>query len=207
MTQPGTTQHPSLPGRLAADGLADSDQSWPVSGTDVKFESPYVSLRVDTIVDSSGEEHSRAVVTPNGAVAVVALDEDDRVLLVEQYRHPTGRRLLELPAGTLDVEGEAPLDAAKRELAEEADVAASSWAPLLDLVMTPGYSSERIQVFVATDVTAVAHADRTKREAEEADMAQWWVPFDDAVDAVLSGRITDAKTVAAILAVQVSRPR
>jgi ADP-ribose pyrophosphatase len=199
--------HPSLPGRLAGPGAADSAHAWPVASSETKYDSAYISLRVDTIVDPSGDEHARAVVTPNGAVAVVALDADDRLLLVEQYRHAPGHRLLELPAGTLDVEGEAPLDAAKRELAEEADVVAQTWTPLLDLLMTPGFSSERIEVFVATGLTAVADDDRTTREAEEADMAQWWMPFGNAVDAALAGRISDAKTVAAILAVQVSRSR
>lgn len=202
-----TTQHPSLPGLLADAGVADTDRSWPVARSESIYDSPYISLRSDTIVDPSGDEHVRAVVQPNGAVAVVTLDEDDRVLLVEQYRHATGRRLLELPAGTLDVEGEAPLEAAKRELAEEADVVAGSWAPLLQLAMTPGHSTERIEVFVATGLSAVADADRTVREAEEADMTQWWLPFDQAIDAVLQGRISDAKTVAALLAVQVSRSR
>lgn len=201
------TDHPTLPGLLADDGVADSDRSWPVARSETIYDSAYISLRSDTIVDSTGDEHVRAVVTPNNAVAVVALDADDRVLLVEQYRHPTGRRLLELPAGTLDVEGEGPGDAAKRELAEEADVVAASWTPLMELTMTPGHSTERIQVFVATGLSAVADADRTTREAEEADMTQWWMPFGDAVDAALRGRISDAKTVAAILAVQVQRSR
>jgi 8-oxo-dGTP pyrophosphatase MutT (NUDIX family) len=201
------TSHPSLPGQLAEAGVSDSDQSWTVARSETIHDSPYISLRSDTIVDPSGDEHVRAVVQPHGAVAVVTLDGDDRLLLVEQYRHAQGRRLLELPAGTLDVEGEEPIEAAKRELAEEADVVAASWSPLLSLAMTPGHSTERIEVFVATGLSAVADADRTVREAEEADMAQWWVPFDDAVDAVLAGRIADAKTVAAILAVQVSRSR
>ncbi|MET0929736.1 MAG: NUDIX hydrolase [Aeromicrobium sp.] len=201
------TGHPSLPGQLASDGVADSDQSWPLARSETIHDSPYISLRSDTIVDPSGDEHVRAVVRPNGAVAVVALDDDDRLLLVEQYRHAQGRRLLELPAGTLDVEGEGPEDAAKRELAEEADIVAAAWSPLLTLAMTPGHSTERIQVFVATGLSAVADADRTTREAEEADMAQWWMPFDEAVAAALDGRISDAKTVAAILAVQVSRSR
>lgn len=201
------TAHPSLPGQLAGAGLSDSDQSWPVARSETIHDSPYISLRSDTIVDPSGDEHVRAVVQPNGAVAVVTLDEDDRLLLVEQYRHPQGQRLLELPAGTLDVEGEAPIEAAKRELAEEADIVASTWSPLLSLAMTPGHSTERIEVFVATGLSAVADADRTEREAEEADMSQWWMPFDDAVEAALQGRISDSKTVAAILAVQVSRSR
>lgn len=201
------TDHPTLPGQLAATGIADSDVSWPVSHTETIYDSAYIGLRSDTIVDPAGDEHVRAVVSPNGAVAVVVLDDDDRLLLVEQYRHAVGRRLLELPAGTLDVEGEQAADAAKRELAEEADLVAASWTPLLTLAMTPGHSSERIEVFVATGLTAVADADRTMREAEEADMAQWWMPFDEAVEATLAGRISDSKTVAAILAVQVSRSR
>ncbi|KQX76326.1 NUDIX domain-containing protein [Aeromicrobium sp. Root472D3] len=201
------TEHPGLPGLLAATAIGDTDESWPVASSVALFESPYVSLTLDTIVDPSGDEHARAVVRPNGAVAVVAIDDADRLLLVEQYRHPTGRRLLELPAGTLDVDGEAPQDAAARELAEEADVVAATWAPLLHLQMTPGYSTERIQVYVASDLTPVADADRTEREAEEAHMAQWWLPFDDAVAGVLEGRITDAKTVASILAVRAQRDR
>lgn len=201
------TDHPTLPGRLADPRLADSDEVWPVSDSEAAYESPYVSLTVDTIVDPSGTEHSRAVVRPHGAVAVVATDAEGRLLLVEQYRHPTGRRLLELPAGTLDVPGEEPLDAAARELAEEADVVAETWSHLLHLQMTPGYSTERIQVFAATGLSAVDEADRTEREAEEATMTQWWLGLDEAVAAVLDGRITDAKTVAAILAVQVQRSR
>lgn len=202
-----TPGHPSLPGLLAGSGVADTDRSWPVARSETIYDTPYIGLRSDTIVDPSGDEHVRAVVSPNNAVAVVVLDADDRLLLVEQYRHATGRRLLELPAGTLDVEGEGALDAAKRELAEEADIVAASWDRLLELTMTPGHSTERIQVFVATGLSAVADADRTVREAEEADMAQWWLPFDEAVDAVLDGRISDAKTVSAILAVQVQRSR
>ena len=201
------TAHPSLPGLLADPLIGDSDESWPVSSSETAYESPYVSLTVDAIVDPTGAEHSRAVVRPHGAVAVVAVDDADRLLLVEQYRHPTGRRLLELPAGTLDVAGESPADAAARELAEEADVRASTWSDLLHLHMTPGYSTERIEVYLATGLTAVDEDDRTVREAEEAHMEQWWLPFADAVTAVLDGRITDAKTVAAILAVQAQRSR
>lgn len=201
-----TSQLP-LPGRSAESTLADSEEHWPVEGSATAYESAYVTLAVDTIVDPSGQSHARAVVRPHGAVAVVALDADDRLLLVEQYRHPAGRRLLELPAGTLDVPGEDPRDAAARELAEEADVVASDWSDLLHLHMTPGYSTERIEVYMATGLSAVDEADRTVREAEEAHMAQWWLPFDDAVTAVLEGRITDAKTVAAILAVRAQRTR
>lgn len=201
------TDHPVLPGRLAEPGLADTEQRWPVSASDAKYTSPYVSLSIDTIVDPQGEEHDRAVVRPNGAVGVLAIDDDDRLLLVEQYRHPVGRRMLELPAGTLDVEGEAALDAAVRELAEEADLVAAEWSALVDMFATPGYSTEHWQVFRASGLSAVPAAERTARLAEEADMHQWWLPFDEAVDAVLAGRFTDAMTVSAILAAQVLRNR
>lgn len=201
------TQHPLLPGQLAEPGLADSTQDWPISRSVSKYESSYVSLNIDTIVDPQGQEHARAVVRPNGAVGVLAIDADDRLLLVEQYRHPAGRRMLEIPAGTLDVEGEAPLDAAIRELAEEADVVAAEWQPMLDMFATPGYSTERWQVFRASELSAVPAAERTIRVAEEADMTQWWLPFDQAVDAVLAGRFTDSMTVSAVLAAQVLRGR
>jgi ADP-ribose pyrophosphatase len=201
------TDHPHLPGQLAGSVLSDADASWPVSSSESKYESPYVSLDVDTIVDPDGEEHARAVVSPNDAIGILALDDEDRLLLVEQYRHPVRRRLLEIPAGTLDVPGESPLDASIRELAEEADLIAGHWESQLKLVATPGYSTESWQVFLATDLSPVPEADRIARLAEEADMVQWWLPFDEAVSAVLAGRISDSLTVAAILAAQVLRSK
>lgn len=202
------TAHPRLPG-LLADGepLTDTAASWPVVVTEVAYASSYISLTIEAIQDGGGEHHSRAVVRPHGAVGVVALDEDDRILLVQQYRHPVGQRLLEIPAGTLDIVGEPPMDAAARELAEEADVLAFQWSPFLTLHATPGYSSERWEVFLATDLAPVPTDQRTAREAEEADMQQWWVPFDEALAAVFDGRITDSMTVAAILGVQARRSR
>ena len=201
------TAHPFLPGRLAESELSDIRRTWPVSASHSKYASPYVSLDIDTIVDPQGEEHARAVVRPNDAVGVVAIDADDRLLLVEQYRHPVGHRMLEIPAGTLDIEGESPYDAAIRELAEETDIIAAEWAPMLELCATPGYSTERWHVFRASQLTPVPDAERTTRVAEEADMTQWWLPFDQAVEAVLAGRVTDSMTVSAILAAQVLRSR
>ncbi|MGA8987664.1 NUDIX domain-containing protein [Aeromicrobium sp.] len=202
------TAHPRLPGELAdPTTLSDSAQSWPVSSSDTKYDSPYVALRVDTIVDPAGGEHDRAVVQPNGAIAVLAIDDEDRVLLVEQYRHPVGRRLLELPAGTLDVVGESTVDAAARELAEETDVVAENWESILHLYATPGYSTEGWEVFRATGLSALPDEDRTTREAEEADMMQWWLPFDQVVESILAGRIADSLTVAGVLAEQALRSR
>ena len=203
-----SSPHPDLPGQLADSAtLGDSPADWPVRTSTEHFSNAYLTLGIDTIVGPDGDEHERVVVRPHGAVGILAVDADDRVLLVEQYRHPVRHRLLELPAGTLDVAGEDPLGAAVRELAEEADVAADDWAEELALAATPGYSSERWTVFRASGLRPVPDADRTDRHAEEADMNQWWLPFDDAVAAVLDGRITDAMTVAALLAEQVRRSR
>jgi 8-oxo-dGTP pyrophosphatase MutT (NUDIX family) len=202
------TDHPSLPGQLADPAtLADEERTWPVRSSSEQMDSGYLSVDIDTIVDPDGGEHDRVVVKPHGAVGILALDDDDRMLLVQQYRHPARHRLLEMPAGTLDVDGEDGADAAARELAEEADLVATEWESVLSLFATPGYSSEQWEVFRATGLRAVPHDDRTERVAEEADMHQWWLPFDAAVTAVLDGRITDAMTVAAILAEQARRSR
>lgn len=200
------TAHPSLPGRLV-DDVADQPESWPVDSTERVYSSGYLDLDVDVIVDRRGERHSRAVVRPNGAVGVLALDEDDRLLLVVQYRHPVGERLVELPAGTLDVAGEEPQEAAARELAEEADVVAADWSPLLTLLSSGGYTSEACQIFRARGLSPVPEAERVERRAEEADMEQWWVPFDVVVGAVLDGRVRDAQLCAAVLAEHAHRHR
>ncbi|MFL6090511.1 MAG: NUDIX domain-containing protein [Aeromicrobium sp.] len=199
--------HPRLPGDLAPAGLGDSAASWPVDGSIERFGNPYLSLRTDAIVDPEGHVHDRVVVQPRGAVGILALDEDDRVLLVEQYRHPVQARLLEIPAGTLDVDGEAAQDAAARELIEEGDVAADVWEELFEISATPGYSTERWRLFRATVLHPVPEQDRAQRHAEEADLKQWWMPLDDAVAAILDGRISDALTIAGILAEAVRRRR
>ena len=192
-------QHPSLPGRLATD-LSVGDQSWPLAKSEVGFANGYLSLTVDTIVSPDGGEHSRVVVHPHRAVGVLAIDEQQRVLLVEQYRHPMGKSMLEIPAGIMDVAGESARTTAERELLEEADLRAASWTQLLTIAPTVGYSTETITLFAATELTAVPEDERIIREAEEADLVSWWVDLALAVEAVFAGRITDAKTVVAILA-------
>lgn len=198
--------HPSLPGLLAhAESLADREAAWAVAASSEMFEAAYLTVDLDTIVDPDGGEHERVVVKPHGAVGVLAIDDADRLLLLEQYRHPVRHRVLEIPAGTLDVEGEDAHETAVRELAEEADLAADDWVTMLGLFASPGYSSERWTVFRATGLRPVPQDERTDRLAEEADMTQWWMPFDAAVAAVIAGRITNALTVAAVLAEQVRR--
>jgi 8-oxo-dGTP pyrophosphatase MutT (NUDIX family) len=197
--------HPRLPGRIPPAGHGDSPAQWPVEASTPRYSSPFLSVRTDAIADPHGNVHDRVVVQPRGAVGILALDEDDRVLLVEQYRHPMQARLLEIPAGTLDVAGESAQSAAARELIEEGDVTADVWEELFEIAATPGYSSERWTLFRATDLSPVPVAERAERHAEEADLDQWWMPLDDAVDAVFAGRISDALTIAGILAEAVRR--
>lgn len=140
-----------------------------------------------------------------GAVAIVALDEGDRVALVRQYRHPVRAYLWEVPAGLLDVSGEPPAVAAQRELAEEADLVADTWHTLVDFCTTPGGSDERIRIFLARDLHLVPEADRYQREAEELDMPLRWVDLDEALAAVLSGRLHNPSAVAGILAAHAAR--
>lgn len=202
------TSHPHLPG-LLLDGeeFGDTEETWTVSNSSTVYESAFIGLSVDTVVGPDGGRFSRTVVQHPGAVGVLVLDDDDRVLVLDQYRHPVGKRLIELPAGTLDIEGEAAMDAAKRELREEADLEAAHWQSILRMYATPGCSTEHWEVFLAEDLSATPVGLRTTRKAEEADMRQLWVPLTALVDAALVGRVGDSMTVAAVLAVHALRGR
>jgi len=162
---------------------------------------------VSDVVDLGPTQVLREYVDHPGAVAIVAVDEQDRVLLVSQYRHPVRSELWEPPAGLLDVAGEPPVVAAARELAEEADLRADTWHVLVDFYTTPGGSSERIEVFLARGLHEVPEGERHVRIHEEADMVPVWVPLDDAVDAVLAGRLHSPTAVVGVLAAARARER
>ncbi|QMW68389.1 NUDIX hydrolase [Mumia sp. ZJ1417] len=155
---------------------------------------------LDEVETPEGGAVHRTTVRHDDAVGIVVTDDQGRVLLLEQYRHPVRHRLVELPAGLLDVAGEAPREAAVRELAEETDLVASSWEPLVTLRSSPGFTDERVEVFWARGLEAVSDDARTERLDEEADMTAVWVRLEDAVAAVLDGRITNALAVAGLLA-------
>lgn len=142
-----------------------------------------------------------------GAVAVVALDEQDRVLLLSQYRHPVRRVLWEPPAGLRDVEGEDLRATAERELAEEADLEAASWWVLVDYFTSPGASDEAVRVFLARDLREVPPEQRHERTDEERDMVPAWVPLDEAVADVLAGRVQNPSAVVGVLAAAAARDR
>lgn len=168
------------------DDLRDEPFEPEVLRSDLAYEGAVWNVRDDRVRYGDGEIR-RQYVAHTGAVAIVALDDAGRVLLIQQYRHPIRHRDWELPAGLLDVAGEEPLEAARRELAEEADLVAAHWEPLVSSWTTPGGHDELIHVFLASGVSAAqdAHA----REDEEADIRVEWVPLDAAVAAVLDGRM------------------
>ena len=178
----------------------------PVAERETVFEGRIWDVRRDTLgYGDQGARIVREYVSHTGAVAVLALDDDDRVLLLKQYRHPVRAREWEIPAGLLVAAHEPPLEAAGGELAEEADLVASDWAVLADYFTTPGGSDEAIRVYLARGLTAApgVHA----REDEEADMEVRWVPLDACVDAVLDRRVGNPSLTVAVLAAHVARDR
>lgn len=178
----------------------------PVAERETVFQGRIWDVRRDTLgYGDQGAKIVREYVAHTGAVAVLALDDDDRVLLIKQYRHPVRAREWEIPAGLLDSAHESPLEAARRELAEEADLVASDWAVLADYFTTPGGSDEAIRVYLARGLTAAP--DVHAREDEEADMEVRWVLLDACVDAVLDRRVGNPSLTVGVLAAHVARSR
>lgn len=173
---------------------------YPLIGTRSVFDGKVISLRLDQVQMSDGTVAEREVVRHPGAVGVVAIDDDGRLILINQYRHPIGARLDELPAGLLDVDGEPALEAARRELAEEAAVTASEWHVLVDLHPSPGFSDEAIRLFLARGITPVPDADRHQPEHEEITLTVERVPIEEAVRRIFAGELTNSAAVAGILA-------
>ncbi|MEP7766126.1 NUDIX hydrolase [Sanguibacter sp. 25GB23B1] len=184
--------------------LADSSAARPVVGHHVVHHGRIFDLVSDEL-DLGDGVVTREYVDHPGAVAVIALDEDDQVLLLKQYRHPVRRELWEPPAGLLDVAGEPAQEAAARELAEEADLVAGTWSVLCDYYTTPGGNNEALRVFLARDLTPVPSDERHTREDEERDMELRWVPLDDVVTAVLRGDIHNPSAVVGVLAAVAAR--
>ncbi|HSP36324.1 MAG TPA: NUDIX hydrolase [Frankiaceae bacterium] len=167
------------------------------SSTDA-FDGKIIKVRTDQVTMPGGNESQRDVVVHPGAVGVVALDDQGRVMLIKQYRHPVKESLWELPAGLLDVEGELALATAKRELSEEAGLQAERWNVLVDVLTSPGMSDEATRIFLASGVSDTGN-DRSDVD-EEAELELSWVDLDEAIRSVLSGGIRNALAVAGLLA-------
>lgn len=192
---------------MTTGSFADGDrlQPRPVVASEVVHAGLIWDVVRDTVDLGEAGTVRREYVRHPGAVGVLALDEQERILLVRQYRHPVGMELWELPAGLLDVPGEPPMGAAQRELAEEVDLVAARWDVLVDWFNSPGGMDEAIRVFVARDLSPVPDDQRHEREHEERDMVAEWVALDDARDAVLAGRVHNPTAVAGVLAAAAAR--
>ncbi|WP_210505162.1 NUDIX hydrolase [Naasia sp. SYSU D00057] len=187
----------------AVEPLRDEHYAAEVTERSTVFEGKIWDVVRETF-DYNGEPITREYVDHTGAVAILAIDDQERVLLIRQYRHPIRSRDWEIPAGLLDDEGEEPLDAAKRELAEEADIAAEKWNVLADYVNSPGGSNEAVRVYLARGITDV---DAFERTAEEADIEVRWVSLDEALQGVLSRDLQNPSTVIGVLAAAAARSR
>jgi 8-oxo-dGTP pyrophosphatase MutT (NUDIX family) len=165
-----------------------------------RYAGPIFTVYTDQVTMADGRTAARDVVVNKGAVAVVAVDDVGRVVLIKQYRHPVEQRLWELPAGLLDVPGEDPAVAAARELNEETDLQAARFDLLVDLHLSPGFSSETIRLFLARDLSEVPEDERHERTDEEAGIEIAWFDLDEAIAMVLRGEITNAAAVAGLLA-------
>jgi len=186
--------------------LGDVEESWPVvRSEDLHRDDWVMALRADWITPPEtspshrdGQSFRRLVLEHPGAAVVLAVDDDDRVVCVSQYRHPAQRRFVELPAGLCDTDGEDPLEVAKRELQEEVLLSAEEWTHLTSTYSSPGISAERIHYYLARGLRDVSRGD-FEMEHEEADMRVFRVPFADLLAAVMDGRVTDAPVIIAVL--------
>lgn len=182
---------------LLAGPLADLPDRAQVIESHLAFEGRVWNIRRDRF-RFGDHELVRDYVDHTGAVAVLAVDDEDRILLINQYRHPIGVREWELPAGLLDIPGEDPLVAAQRELAEEADIVASEWSELITFATSPGGSDEQIVIYEARGLTATPEV--YARTEEESELVLRWVPLAEIVEAALAGRIRNSILLVAALA-------
>ncbi|MGW5336533.1 NUDIX domain-containing protein [Streptomyces bauhiniae] len=184
--------------------IKDTPEEWEIRDSAVPFTGNKTAVRTDDVVMPDGSVARRDYQVHPGSVAVLALDEEDRVLLISQYRHPVRHKLWEIPAGLLDVPGENPLHAAQRELYEEAHVKAEDWRVLADVYTSPGGCDEAVRIFLARDISE-AQGERFVAEHEETDMEHARVPVDELVRLVLAGDLHNNCLVVGVLALVAAR--
>jgi len=181
--------------------ISDTVEHWPVVSSAELTRGRLVTVRSDKVRTPDNHVAERDVVVHPGAVAALPLDAADRILMIRQYRHPVGRLLWEIPAGLRDVAGEDPWLTAQRELVEETGYRARDWRVLADYYTSPGFSTERLRIFLARDLEPVPAAERhfVPRD-EEAHLLLGWLPLDEAVRKVLAGELHNGPAILAIMA-------
>ena len=183
----------------AAQPIRDEAEEWRVLNSETPFRGRVTGVRTDEVEMPDGSTARRDYQLHPGSVAILALDEQQRVLVVRQYRHPVRQRLWELPAGLLDVPGENPLHAAQRELYEEAHCKAGEWKVLVDFYTSPGGTDEALRIFLATDL-GEAEGERYAAHGEELEIEVARVPLDELVRLVLAGELHNPTLTAGALA-------
>ena len=185
------------PGTAAS--IVDTRESWPVEESETPFKGRITQMRGDAVIMPDGDVAGREYLVHPGSVGIVAVDDDMRVLILRQYRHPVRQRLWEVPAGLLDVPGENPLHAAQRELHEEAHQEAADWRVLVDVYTSPGCSDEAIRLFLARGLRE-STAERFATAHEESEIEVAWLPLADVVAGVLRGDLHNPMIVSGSLA-------
>lgn len=185
----------------AGDRDADAELVETVVASRVLHRGRYLEFRIDTVERADGTRAERDVAGHPGAVAILALDELDRVLLVRQWRSPAGELLLEIPAGTLDRDATGAIEdhelAARRELEEETGQRAAVWRHLTSFWTAPGFATELMHLWLATDL-APADVDRLGPDEDER-LLLVRLPWREAVEKALAGEIRDAKSLVGLL--------
>lgn len=174
-----------------------ADHHFETVATETVYRGKILALRTDEVRMPGGDTAIREVVEHYGAVAVAAVDDEDQLAMVYQYRHSLGHRFWELPAGLLDEPGEDPATAAARELHEEAGLVAEDWRVLVDVASSPGFCDEAVRVYLAR---GLRHVGRPDAQHEEADLTVHWLGLREAADRVLTGEIVNATAAAGVLA-------
>ena len=181
--------------------IKDVPEEWPVVSSDTTFRGRLVTVRTDKVRMPDNHQAEREVVLHPGAVAVLALDDAGQVLMIRQYRHAVNRLLWEIPAGLRDVAGEPLLATAQRELLEEVGYRARDWRVLADYYSSPGFTTERLRIFLARDLEFVPPAERDfVPEDEETQLVPAWLPLDEAVRKVLAGDLRNGAAAVGLLA-------
>lgn len=194
---------------MADAPLADRPARWPVVSSRYLHQDDWVvALREDVITrpDHPDEHFTRISLEHPGAVVVLAVDEEERVVCLRQYRHTAGHVFVELPAGLRDAGDEPPVETARRELREEVELAAGSWRLLLSTYSSAGITDEVHEIFLARDLSPAGRGDFAMRH-EEAEMEVLRVPMAELLDAVLEGRVREGPLAQAVLAYEVHRAR
>jgi 8-oxo-dGDP phosphatase len=185
--------------------IRDSFAPRPATGFQRLVKGRIFDFCVENVDLGEGQVVVREYIDHPGAVAILALDDQDRVAFINQYRHPVHSILWEIPAGLLDIDGEEPQDAAARELAEEVDLRAEEWHVLVDFLTSPGFNNEALRIYLARGLSTVPEDEKHVRFEEEADMHLTWVPLDDAVTAILDGSLHNPAAVVGVLAANAAR--